>query len=150
MMKSIVYVSQASAEFLSKGLSALSLHAQLNNQKHGITGFLYFQDTIFFQYIEGDESSIDELYSSIESDARHRIFCDLIIEDIDRKLFFTWDMEWIKQSDLSHIDIESHLIDTLLSGPTPNYSTEKWSEDIKCFIQRVAEKQNELITLNQT
>ena len=145
-MKSIIYLSQAHIDFNNTSLLKLSKSAQIKNHLNEITGFLYFQDGYFFQYIEGSEIDIDYLYSRIDEDSRHHIFCDLTTNGLSQKQFIGWDMEWLTQSDLSKIHIEQKVMDTLLGGPSTTLTKQEWESEVSKLIMTIARRQNELVT----
>lgn len=84
------------------------------NEKHNITGFLISHFNGFYQFIEGNEADIDQLYSNIFKDNRHH-HVDMIISSYHEHRFFPdWKMgylsidngdalEWSKKEDEAEI-----------------------------------------------
>lgn len=46
--------------------------AAQNNERLGLTGALYFDEDIFFQVLEGEESVVQSTYEKIKADPRHK------------------------------------------------------------------------------
>jgi Sensors of blue-light using FAD len=64
--------------------------AHRNNERAGLTGFLFFNDTYFIQVIEGERATLSALYHRIASDARHRNVTLIGCADIDERAFPAW------------------------------------------------------------
>ncbi|MGL4241589.1 MAG: BLUF domain-containing protein [Beijerinckiaceae bacterium] len=66
--------------------------ARMRNTKAKISGFLMFDRERYHQILEGEESSVDELYARIVADQRHRNVELLVREKIDSRGFPDWSM----------------------------------------------------------
>ncbi|BCA59185.1 blue-light sensor BLUF [Sphingomonas sp. HMP6] len=68
--------------------------AQRSNADRGITGVLVFGSGIFFQWIEGPPSQVQNLIASLHGDPRHHdiVALDRSVEKRDR-LYPNWEME---------------------------------------------------------
>ena len=58
----------------------------------GVTGALLHQDGSFFQYFEGSESGVGQVYSRIMGSRMHRGLIELVCEPADQRHFSTWSM----------------------------------------------------------
>lgn len=71
-MLQIVYTSTASHEFSAADIEQLLAGARARNKAIGVTGMLLFHDGTFLQALEGEQRAVNEVFASIQSDARHR------------------------------------------------------------------------------
>lgn len=58
-MKAIVYTSQALIAFSPEYIKTLAAKFAQHNQENNISGYLWYQNNQFLQYIEGDDESVD-------------------------------------------------------------------------------------------
>ena len=72
-LQSLLYVSTAEVPFTSVDLVNLTSRFEYANQKRDITGYLWFDGSMFLQYLEGPADAIDKLETKITSDPRHSI-----------------------------------------------------------------------------
>ncbi|SHO57281.1 BLUF domain-containing protein [Vibrio quintilis] len=66
------------------------------NKQFGITGYLISHFNGFYQYIEGDEAAIDQLYHNISADDRHSDVEILLSGYRDTRLFPDWQMGYLR------------------------------------------------------
>ncbi|MDA8621539.1 BLUF domain-containing protein [Psychrosphaera sp.] len=93
-LKQLAYISKAQEFIDEKALVDILEFAVDNNQKLEITGFLLFGEGCFVQVIEGPQGNIDDLYSKITLDNRHRDVVRTLYQDIDERLFEHWHMSF--------------------------------------------------------
>jgi hypothetical protein len=89
---SLTFVSTPTIPFSFLGLSRLLCHIYLNNQTNDITGILIFKDNQFTQILEGQESSVEKIWVTIQKDDRHRDLQLLSKESIEVRSFMKWSM----------------------------------------------------------
>jgi hypothetical protein len=68
------------------------------NKAHQITGVLYYAEGFFFQCLEGEKESVEDLFTSITKDIRHtnvHRFKDQIIEQTN---FKDWSMKYVQKN----------------------------------------------------
>lgn len=94
MITGLVYLSEATTFFDELDLNCLLINAANTNQKHSITGFLYFKNGRFVQYIEGPDNALDELFVKIKSDKRHSVKMVIDQIELDSRLFPEWSMAY--------------------------------------------------------
>lgn len=92
MIQQIVYYSISEIEVNEKIISNILEHSRVNNAKKDITGCLLFYDKVFLQLLEGEKSSIQDLYKKIEKDKRHSNVTLIIEESISNRMFSGWNM----------------------------------------------------------
>lgn len=113
-LKGLVYRSRALASFDQAQLKSLADHAAANNEDLGITGYLYYENGYFLQYIEGPPTLLEDLMMKIAEDPRHQVLSVLRSEELGQRKFPTWQMRWLSQSVLVSIRMEHILSDFLV------------------------------------
>lgn len=143
-MKSIVYVSEEAEVFSTKNLQELSAFAQERNLEYGITGYLHYQRGMFIQYIEGPQKEIDHLFQSIGRDKRHQILFQLTrpLED-DKRLFPNWSMRFLTEQEISQINLEHLLAETLMRSKKSSGSN-IFSQKVWSLVASIAKLQEKL------
>jgi len=57
-----------------------------------VSGALLHQDGAFFQYFEGPEAGVAQVYSRIKQSRRHRGLNELVAAPVNQRHFSTWSM----------------------------------------------------------
>lgn len=89
---SLVYVSIATNEMSDEALKSLLKVARINNELKGITGMLLYREGLFIQALEGEESSVVDLFEKIKNDERHYNVLLIHQEPIEKRDFSQWTM----------------------------------------------------------
>jgi hypothetical protein len=92
----LAYSSVGTHHFEQTELVDLLTFARNFNTKNGLTGMLLYVDESFFQILEGDSKTLDDLYSRIEHDTRHTGVIKLIEIPIEKRTFSEWSMGFAK------------------------------------------------------
>jgi hypothetical protein len=79
-------------------VARILMTSRKNNAKSQIVGGLYYGDGFFFQYLEGEEDAVTELYDRIANDDRHRNVKTLIQEPLTARTFKNWSMKYVPLS----------------------------------------------------
>jgi hypothetical protein len=108
LLYNLVYCSRAAAGVDDTVVAAIIASAQRRNPRKGITGMLVFGGGMFFQWLEGPHTSIQELMERLRADARHDGIV-LLSEDEDRRerLFPNWDMERVEPADIRGVLLDA-------------------------------------------
>ncbi|MEQ8289022.1 MAG: BLUF domain-containing protein [Gammaproteobacteria bacterium] len=102
-MKGLVYISRATNPFSEDELTQLAQTAAARNKNNNITGYLsYDSEDRFIQYIESEETDLQQLFDSIYRDNRHRI-THYIRHDIEQRKFTGWGMRLIMDHEFKDI-----------------------------------------------
>ena len=115
----LTYVSRMTlkAGVTPRTLSDIMTVAQRENLAHQITGFLCFGNGYFFQYIEGEKSSIEQLFGNIQHDGRNR---DVTLKSkgvIEQRLFQDWQMLMVNiNNPETHEDVINAFLPVLPAG----------------------------------
>ncbi len=72
--------------------------ARENNAKRDVTGMLLYMDGCFFQVLEGDKTTVNELFEKIGKDERHQQVMKLIEESVEERSFSKWTMGYQRVS----------------------------------------------------
>lgn len=112
-MKCVLYISKALKTFNTEDLNHLSALSTINNQKKGITGYLYYEDNRFLQYMEGNGIVIDEMVNKISQDERHELLALIENSNLAKRRFPDWGMKNIAQLMLINNVIETTIIQTM-------------------------------------
>lgn len=79
-------------------MARILMTSRKNNAKSQIVGGLYYGNGCFFQYLEGEEQAVSELYDRIARDERHRNVTTLIKEPLAARTFSNWSMKYVPLS----------------------------------------------------
>ncbi len=88
----LIYCSAARERFTPQALEQLLKNARRHNSQRGVTGILLYADGSFFQVLEGEEKTVEDLFASIAHDQRHAEVTLIIREPIVRRAFADWTM----------------------------------------------------------
>ena len=92
ILRAIAYVSTAARLLGQADLDALLLDAREFNIKTLVTGALLYDAGVFFQYFEGPEAGMVEVYDRIKNAKTHHGLIELLNRTIDQRLFAEWHM----------------------------------------------------------
>lgn len=110
----VLYLSIENEPFNEVSLNQLVYKAQQENKNHDITGFLYYKQNHFFQYIEGNPHDINNLLNNIKKDSRHKILEFIYDDQLRTRRFPDWNMGELKTNQLIQIKFEDLIIENLL------------------------------------
>jgi len=101
----IIYSSAAIHPFQEDELAKLLTHSRSRNAQVGITGMLLYENSSFFQILEGPGEAVDKLYQTIAQDERHTNAVVIIREPIPKRSFGEWTMGYssISANELNEI-----------------------------------------------
>jgi hypothetical protein len=109
-MYRITYVSKSEItgdlHAIKQQVESILSSAMQNNPELGITGALLYSGGYFCQVIEGEEDNIEELYETIQMDARHSEVTILNYEAVDDRIFTNWAMAFAGIEDELKFDLE--------------------------------------------
>jgi len=106
-MKRIKYISRFAAPMTARDIERIAAQAAGKNRKLGITGLLMATGGVFFQVIEGPDGAVDELYSCILRDNRHRDVLTLRVEEGNlTRLFPGWEMKKVDLDTATDLRLE--------------------------------------------
>lgn len=117
-------VDAGSPEILA--IAETSLH---RNGKCGVTGYLYFDNEVFLQVLEGLLPDIEMIYASILRDSRHEGVRTLLRQPIETRAFGEWAMGYYDGT------IDGGLIGQVFGPDLPTRATEKMAPQLLRFLR---------------
>ena len=97
-LKQVIYVSEKT-DTSSDSLTDIYDISQKNNLESGISGCLLIGSNSYLQLLEGPDSALEDLYSRIKVDSRHKKVKKLFDQHIEEKLFSSWSMKFAPFND---------------------------------------------------
>ncbi|MBB4285687.1 EAL domain-containing protein [Roseospira goensis] len=88
----LIYVSRATDPVTQESLKGLVEQASRFNLMNGLTGYLFYLDQTFVQYLEGDEEAVRSLFAAITRDPRHADVACVAEGNLAHRLFTGWNM----------------------------------------------------------
>lgn len=80
---------------LDPGVARILAKSRKNNARLDVVGGLLFGEGYFLQCLEGDLQIVQNLYSKIETDTRHRDVTVLLQSSINTRTFGAWSMKYV-------------------------------------------------------
>lgn len=80
---------------MDPGVARILAKSRKNNARLGVVGGLLFGEGYFLQCLEGDAQVVQNLYSKIETDTRHRDVTVLLQSSISMRTFGAWSMKYV-------------------------------------------------------
>lgn len=100
MLIRVIYISTASGPQTADTTQAILRKAQANNRANGVTGVLCQGQGVYLQALEGERSTVTQLYARIYGDKRHTNVEMIHCESIAQRRYDNWSMAHVSLSDL--------------------------------------------------
>lgn len=116
MRYAISYVSTAHLELEDHEINMIMTQTQQFNKNHDITGILLYNEGSFFQLLEGEKKTIDDLYYKITDDFRHHDIIKFLEKPVSRLPFDGYMTDFItdtKRLDEAKLKNYLHYIEVL-------------------------------------
>ena len=91
-MFELVYFSSANPDLTSTGIANILNTARNFNSENNISGCLIYSNNEFLQILEGDKEIVQDLFTRIKKDKRHRNVILLTENSKEERMFPKWDM----------------------------------------------------------
>ena len=101
MLVRLLYASRAVEPQNTEATDAILAQSRSHNPACGITGILCYGGGIFLQALEGGRLAVNELYSHILKDTRHKDVVLLSYEEISERNFGSWSMGMVNIAKLN-------------------------------------------------
>lgn len=88
----LLYRSEALTAEGSPEDQAILDTSRRNNAARDITGFLYREDDVFYQWLEGPQQAVADTFVAIKGDPRHQGVRELTRHGIAKRSFGMWTM----------------------------------------------------------
>lgn len=141
MVYAVAYTSKAQDQFKEVGLLALAKSSALKNAKAKISGYFFYKDEQFFQYLEGDIERVQALMARIEQDERHILERKIELGTIPERLFAKWSMRYLTPAAIGDRDTEHLFHEMLLYSTGQPFPDPVAQGQIMQLISQVAEQQ---------
>lgn len=142
MINALAYTSEALDVFKEDGLLELAKSAAVKNADAKISGYFFFKDNRFFQYLEGSADSIHALMKKIERDERHSLHRKIELGTIPNRLFAKWSMRYVSTAAIRGTDAERIFHDMLLYVSGPSFTNDIAQGQIMQLVEQLANYQN--------
>ena len=93
MLSRLIYRSRAARHLAPPDLRVLAAASQARNSREDITGLMLFDDSRFYQWLEGPPDRVERLMGSIRNDKRHTDIEVLNVESSETRRFGDWSMK---------------------------------------------------------
>lgn len=110
------YVSKATQDMGLSSLVHLFDFAYKWNQKHDLTGVLFYENGYFAQILEGRRQDVLSILEKIQKDDRHKILHQIEFDEIDERIFPNWALRFYGGDQISK-DVP-HLVGVLDGLPS--------------------------------
>jgi NADH dehydrogenase FAD-containing subunit/uncharacterized membrane protein YphA (DoxX/SURF4 family)/class 3 adenylate cyclase len=121
-LKRLTYVSKLNAVLDEEQILTIGKLASINNRKMDVTGTLISVRDYFFQILEGEEATVDQLIEKISRDPRHSDVTILSSETgCEERLFTEWGMKTVALSESN--DLMLLAISLMLQNIAHSYNT---------------------------
>ncbi|MGY3698424.1 hypothetical protein ACVIGA_008504 [Bradyrhizobium sp. USDA 3240] len=94
----LIYVSRSTSNLhdssASEIIRSILAQSRAKNARLGVTGALLFSEGYFCQVLEGERAAVEEIFSAIESDPRHRDITLLTFRPATPRRFPDWSMAY--------------------------------------------------------
>ena len=107
MLIRVIYISSAVATQTADTAQTILRKAQDNNLANGITGVLCQGQGVYLQALEGERSTVTQLYARIYADMRHANVEMIHCESIAGRRYENWSMAHVSLSD---VDPETKIV----------------------------------------
>jgi hypothetical protein len=129
----LIYVSVMTDVCDTEALQQILSVSRKNNTGKGITGVLCYGPAFFLQCIEGPRDHVNEVYSNIASDPRHKNVTLLEYADVEESTFGDWSMAFLSMDVLDKEILKKYSI----TGKFNPYALN--AEQIRNFLIEVVE-----------
>lgn len=132
MIYRLVYVSRALIAADTSGFRDLSIAALVRNAQLGITGFLYHDEGIFIQELEGVQRDVEAVFASIQRDKRHKDVRVILRREAETRAFGEWSMAFHNGAR------DRSKLQQMFGENAPDQITEENGEDVLQFLRDLA------------
>lgn len=106
----LIYVSVMTEECDTLALQEILGVSRINNAQKNITGVLCYDPAFFLQCLEGPREAVNELYSHIASDSRHKNVTLLEYADVEERLFGDWTMAFLSTTTMDRKTLDKYSV----------------------------------------
>lgn len=105
----LIYISTALNLMDQQELTDLLTQSREKNSHNNITGALLYSQGTFIQALEGDEETVNEIYTTILQDSRHKNIITVISGELKERVFPDWSMAFIALDPDKMTELEGYI-----------------------------------------
>lgn len=113
-------------------IDALLRQARSNNLRRGLTGYLHYEDGMFFQWIEGDKEMLAPVWDNICADRRHFEICVLDQGPLEERHFSDFSMGYSDKR-------QNSLFDHLAEGQISRRDGRAYAQIVMRFLKKISQ-----------
>ncbi len=113
----MIYASSATIRLSQRDLLALLKLSRAKNEACGLTGMLLYRDGTYLQFLEGQRSDVDRLFTRLQVDRRHSDVRLLREGVLPKRLFPEWSMAYKNLAGVRSSDVAGY--SELLQSKSP-------------------------------
>jgi hypothetical protein len=147
-MFAIAYISRAKQQFDDADLIGLAHQAAEKNHRLAVTGYLNFRRGIFFQYLEGVETTVRELMDVISADPRHEVLNVVSLGEMPARRFSDWSMRYITPNEFAVIHMEDVLEGVLKTMLGHTFDLLTVRETVLRLVAKIADSRGRLAQIS--
>ena len=122
-----LYRSTATPGINKNELDQILEKSRTRNRERGLSGCLHYENSVFFQWLEGPPSELYPLLNKLQNDGRHINFTVLDQGTLEHRLFQKWQMRFSDRKIAS-------LFDWLSTQDKAEFNANNYVDDIKKFL----------------
>ena len=140
MIFGLAYSSRAVDHLDEDALLELAEVAATKNEQLGITGYLYYRDKLFLQYLEGEQCAVEKLMAKITDAPRHQILTSIPVQTESKRIFPRWYMRFLGSNPpINRIpSLEDEFQFILDTTASEQYESKEVADAILYVTQRIA------------
>jgi len=105
----LIYISTSIKLMSQDELASILSKSRQNNSAKNITGILLYSEGVFMQALEGDENDVQEIYTAITKDSRHKNIIKLTNGPLNERNFPQWSMGFVALQPEKMLELESYI-----------------------------------------
>jgi len=127
----LIYVSRETQPISEAELLEILDKARSANAEKGITGLLLYNNGCIIQLLEGEETTVEQLYKKIELDTRHTGLLRLYSTHTDQRDFPNWNMGFER---IDPTALQNQQLSALANQQLNPDELSKLSKEVQIFI----------------
>jgi len=141
-MFSLCYVSELKPDIDDSEVFQLADLATGFGQSAHVTGYLSWNRSMLFQYLEGEKSEVQRLMASIEKDQRHAVIRKLELKQSSDRRFEDWYFRRLLGEDNHDISLSDLLENVMRSMATPLFEESRISQLVINLLGKLSRNKN--------
>ncbi len=129
MKYAISYVSTAHTDLQAQGVKDIMTETLKNNNRQKVTGILLYNERNFFQLLEGEKQTIQDIYKKITLDPRHQDIIKFLEKPVFRPPFDGYMADFITDTNkYDKVELKHYLLYIEVLNPESQKAVKKVME----------------------